>query len=383
MPEAKKVFVAFVLGLLMMLDSRQAFRTISGLGFLELNANDGQAIPHFQFDPTWPKQPLPNDWVVGRVVGVRVDSRDHIWIVHRLSTLEDFEKYAATNPPIAECCRAAPPVLEFDQQGTLLQAWGGPGAGYEWPDSEHGIFVDDQNNVWVGGNGPKDHQILKFTEKGKFLLQVGHKGQGKGSSDTRNFGRPASFDLDRTTNELYVADGYGNRRVIVIDAETGAYKRNWGAYGKPPDDSVPFKYIANGPPGQQFSTPHCVRLSKDGLVYVCDLYNRRIQVFRKDGTFVKEGWVAPNTLEIGSVHDINFSTDAEQRFLYVTDAGNQRIRILRRQDLQVIGTFGHGGHFAGGFTIPHSAAVDSKGNLYVGEGRDGKRVQRFLYKGTR
>ena len=192
-------------------------------------------VPKFELDVSWPK-PLPNKWITGQIPGIAVDSHDHIWVIHRPKTIRDQEKGASLHPPTSECCFPAPAVLEFDMEGNLMQAWGGPGEGYEWPENEHGIFVDYKDNVWIGGNGNNDAQILKFTTKGKFLMQIGHSGQSKGSNDTENLGKPAAMFVYPKTNELFVADGYANRRVIVFDADTGAYKRHWGAYGRRPVD---------------------------------------------------------------------------------------------------------------------------------------------------
>jgi DNA-binding beta-propeller fold protein YncE len=360
-------------------DARQSSQTIQ--------------TPTFAVDPMWP-QPLPNRWILGAVVGVAVDRRDHVWIVHRPSTLQPNETRSIW--------RAAPPVLEFDRQGDMVSAWGGPGAGYEWPDLEHGIYVDDKDNVWIGGGGEKDSHILKFTRDGQFVAQIGKKGQGKGSNDTQNLGAAAQMVVDSASNELYVADGYVNHRVIVFDATTGAYRRHWGAYGKPPDDGYfqaageklpgPFKgvvqnenrpsnYDPAGPPPPQFRIVHAVRISGDGLVYVCDRTNDRIQVFRKDGSFVTEAFVAKETLGSGSVWDIAFSGDAQQTYLIVPDGTNQQIRVLRRDTLQVISVFGRAGHWAGQFYGAHNIAADSAGHLYITETYEGKRVQKFLYKG--
>jgi len=252
--------------------------------------------------------------------------------------------------------RAAPPVLEWDEAGHLVSAWGGPGDGYEWPDLEHGIYLDHEDNVWLGGGGEKDAQILKFTRGGRFLMQVGRKGQNTGSNDTRNLGAAANMTIDRATGELYVADGYVNHRVIVFDAATGAYKRHWGAYGRTPDDSyftragerlpspfsgavqfenAPSQYDPSGPPPPQFRIVHAVRIANDGLVYVCDRTNDRIQVFRKDGTFVKEQFIARRPLGSGSVWDISFSTDPAQTYLIVIDGTNQQVYIVDRQTLDV------------------------------------------------
>lgn len=349
--------------------------------------------PSFSVDPMWPK-PLPKLWLLGAVAGVAVDSKDHVFIVHRPGTLQPNETRSIWG--------AAPPVLEFDPEGNVVSAWGGPGEGYEWPDLEHGIYVDDDDNVWIAGGGPKDAQILKFTRQGKFRMQIGHKGRNRGSNDTENLGGPAQMIVDRSANELYVADGYVNHRIIVFDAETGAYKRHWGAYGKKPDDSYfeeagehlpspfsgavqhenrPSQYDPEGPPAPQFRIVHSVRISRDDLVYVCDRTNDRIQVFRKDGTFVKEAFVARKTLGSGSVWDIAFSTDPAQTYLVVPDGTNQQIWILVRETLEVVTAFGRAGHWAGQFYGAHNIAADSKGNLYVTETYEGKRVQKFLYQG--
>jgi hypothetical protein len=349
--------------------------------------------PVYQVDPAWPK-PLPNRWLVGAIAGIAVDARDHVWVVHRPSTLQPNETRSIW--------RAAPPVLEFDQDGTLLSSWGGPGDGYEWPDLEHGIYLDHEENVWLGGGGDKDAQILKFTRGGKFLMQIGRKGRNTGSNDTQNLGGAASMIVDRDANELYVADGYVNHRVIVFDAASGAYKRHWGAYGKRPDDSyftragerlpgpfngavqhenAPSQYDPNGPPAPQFRIVHSVRIARDGLVYVCDRTNDRIQVFRKDGTYVAEKFIARQTLGSGSVWDIGFSTDAAQTFLVVNDGTNQQVYILRRDTLEVVSAFGQAGRWAGQFYGAHVLAVDSKGDVFIGETYEGKRVQKFLFKG--
>jgi DNA-binding beta-propeller fold protein YncE len=196
------------------------------------------ALPQFQVDPFWPK-PLPNNWILGQVSGIAVDRFDRIWVVHRPGTLNERELAAAQTPPTAKCCFAAPPVLVFDQSGNLLRAWGGPGQGYEWPQSEHGVFIDDNDFVWLAGNGKLDGQLLKFTMDGKFALQVGKSGPIRGSNDTTALGSPADVAVDVEAKEVYAADGYTNRRVVVFDSE-GAYKPHWGAYGnKPSDDKTP------------------------------------------------------------------------------------------------------------------------------------------------
>jgi DNA-binding beta-propeller fold protein YncE len=326
---------------------------------------------------------LPKNWILGQVSGVAVDAQDHVWIIHRPGTLSNNEKAATTDPPTAECCVPAPPVIEFDAKGNVVRAWGGPGAGYEWPTQEHGIAVDHKGNVWVSASAAKDAHVVKFTSDGKFLLQIGRLGQGGGNNDTANLGRPAEMRVDPATNEVYVADGEngGNRRVIVFDADTGAYKRHWGAYGEKPDDGPPPKFDPDGPLPKQFGSAavHCVRIAKDGLVYVCDRGNNRIQVFRRDGTFVNEAVVARPTRRLGSVWDIEFSPD--QQFLYVADGTNMKLWILRRSDLQIVGAFGRMGRNAGQFLGVNALGVDSHGSIFTGEVSDGRRVQKFVFKG--
>jgi DNA-binding beta-propeller fold protein YncE len=345
------------------------------------SAQANVTAPRFEVDPLWPK-PLPNGWLMGMAIGVGVDDRDHVWIVHRPDTLSAAEAAADQNPPTATCCRRAPPVLEFDQAGNLVGHWGGPGEGYEWPGSNHGIFIDFKGNVWIGGNDARDAHILKFTKTGKFLMQFGRKGQSKGSNDTQNFGRVAKIFVDPKENEAYIADGYGNKRVAVIDADTGAFKRYWGAYGRPPSDENIGRYDPDAPPAQHFRTPvHCAELSNDGFVYVCDRPNDRIQVFRKDGTFVKEQFIARRTLGDGSVWDIAFSKDPQQKYLYLADGKNEKVYILDRESLAILTTFGGGGRQPGQFFGVHSLVTDSKGNLYTTETYEGRRLQKFVFKG--
>jgi hypothetical protein len=338
-------------------------------------------VPTFEVDPFWPK-PLPNKFILGQVGGVFVDPQDHVWIVSRPRTLTKDQIGASLDPPAAECCVPAPPVIEFDAAGNYMQGWGGPNPNYEWPNNEHSVFVDYKSNVWIGGNtAGKDAQIVKFTNKGEFLLQIGHAGKSQGDSDLENLNRPAEIYVYQKTNEVFVADGYGNRRVIVFDADTGAYKRSWGAYGNAPDDSAPRVRTYDGAGPAQFNTVHGVRISHDDLVYVSDRSNNRIQVFTPAGKFVKEAFIARGTLDSrGTAFQVVFSPDKEQRFIYVPDGSNDRVRILDRETLQVIGSFGRNGPYAGQWDWLHSIGIDSKGNLYTGESR-GNRVQKFVYKG--
>ena len=342
-------------------------------------AAKAESPPAFQPEPFWPK-PLPEGWILGQVAGIAVAPDDHIWIIHRPASLLDDEKGLEKNPPEYKCCKAAPAVMEFDTEGNLLRHWGGPGAGHAWIKNEHGIHIDKEGNVWVGGND-KDDQIMKFTPDGKFLMQVGRADTPGGSNSTTRLGRPAHMVTDDAAGELYVADGYGNRRVIVFDAKTGAYKRHWGAYGTktPTDDKLPaYQPVAATALSRSFANPvHCVRLSRDGLVYVCDRANDRIQVFRKDGTFVKELQVEPQTLANGSVWDLVLSEDRAQRYIFVADGANMQVVTIDRQTGEKLSSFGRPGHMAGNFKWVHNMAIDSKGTIYTAEVGDGRRVQKF------
>jgi len=356
--------------------------------------------PVFEVDPFWPK-PLPNHWVTGSTIGLAVDAQDNVWTIHRPGSVDaNFkaadltvseavddeaqpgeERRTGGSDPIGACCKVAPPVLVYDQAGNLVKSWGGRGEGYDWPDSNHGITVDHHGNVWLAGNGEKDTQVVKFTNTGKFLLQIGKHGVHNGSNDTQNLWKPTKIFADASANEVYVSDGYGNRRVIVFDAATGAYKRHWGAYGNKPDDGRLPPYNPDGPPAKQFTTVHCVIASDDGFVYVCDRVNDRIQVFRKDGTFVREAFVDRRTYRSGSVWDMTLSRDPQQTYIYVANGVDQKINVLLRSTLEVLTSFGDGGRQPGQFYGVHNLATDSKGNLYTTETYSGARVQRFLYKG--
>ena len=327
-------------------------------------------VPVFDVDPFWPR-PLPNSGLMGQASGVAVDRRDHVWVVQRPKSLTEDERGATLKPPRSLCCAPAPPVMEFDKSGALVQAWGGPGAGHPWPENEHGIYVDDRDHVWLAGNGPKDGMILKFARDGKFLMKIGEPGVVGDDRDTRHLNRPSNVAVDGPARELFVADGYGNHRVIVFDADTGAYKRHWGANGRPPGD----------PGVKPFETPvHCIRISRDGHVYVCDRRNNRIQVFRKDGAFVREFVVAPETRGGGSTWDVDLSADRGQTHLYTADGENNQVWMLLRDSGRVVGAFGRSGRSAGHFHWVHNMAVDSAGNIYTTEVDSGKRAQKFTLK---
>ncbi len=381
-----------------------------------LAAQGQPQAPKFEVEPLWPKPfPQKKAWILGSVTGVTVDAQDHIWVVHRgVDSLQTNEKGPALEPWASSCCFAAPQILEFDTAGTLMNSWDPKtGSGYDWPHDPAGIAVDDKGNVWIagglptpsfappargrgpapaagaagGGRGaapaapagpPADAQVLKFDKTGKIVLQIGKAGTTGDANSTANFNRPGGIAVDSAANEVYVADGFGGHRIAVFDATAGAFKRSWGAYGEKPNDTDPGKYDPSAPPSKQFHTLSCVKIAKDGLVYVCDRQNDRIQVFQKDGKFVKEGFVSKTTTGDGSVWDVAFSPD--QRILYVADGHDKTVYMLDRASLETIGRFGDGGRYPGLFYGVGSVAVDSNGNVYTGETNDGKRVQKFVKK---
>ena len=341
----------------------------------------GQA-PTFRVDPAWPK--IPNNWQFGQVASVSIDQQDHVWVLQRPGTLEPAEKP-----------RAAPPLLEFDPAGNFVQAWGGPGPGYEWPNSEHGVYVDPKGFVWIGGNGAKDNHILKFTKTGKFVMQIGRAGQSKGNSDTQNLNQPADTFVYAKTNELFVADGYGNRRVIVFDADTGKFKRMWGAFGNKPTDEAPNPALpdAEEKGAAQFVQPvHAARVSNDGFVYVSDRGGKRVQVFTVEGKYVTQVFIgreckAPECGNGTTAASTAFSADPEQRLLYVGNRSQAKVMVFNRRTLQLLDSFGRWGSAPGEFGTLHHMAADSKGNLYVTEVTplkpENRRIQKFVFTGAK
>lgn len=351
-----------------------------------------EGVAQFRVDPFWPK-PLPNNWILGQVAGTAVDSNNNVWIIHRPWTVQATNAGSTPrqtvrdntwghDPLQALCCTTAPPVIAFDPEGNVIQAWGGnsPNGEYEWFNSEHGIYVDHNGFVWVAGNGDDDHHMMKFTQDGEFVMQIGGIGVSGGSNDTESVNRVAAMVVDPETNELYVADGYGNRRLIVFDAETGEYRRHWGAYGEAPVDEDPGPWDPNAPPSRTWRTPvHGVTISNDGLVYVTDRPSNRIQVFQKDGTYVQETVLAPETYGPGSTWGVELDPlDPEQRFLYVPDGTNNKVWALDRETLEPVYSWGRGGRQPGQFDWLHYMAFDSQGNLYTGEVQTGHRVQKFI-----
>ncbi|MSR22326.1 MAG: hypothetical protein EXR92_02090 [Gemmatimonadetes bacterium] len=346
-------------------------------------ASGGRMVPKFQVDPTWPT--IPNGWILGEVSSVAVDDQDHVWVLHRPGTLTE-----------EEAPRSAPAVLEFDQDGKFVQGWGGKAMSNEkftWPETEHGVYVDYQGFVWLGGNATND-QVLKFTKTGEFVMKIGSADEVVGNSNPRRFGRAADTFVYPPTNELFVADGYGNRRVIVFDATSGEFKRMWGAFGNVPTDGTADPewaktMVGDGPP--QFSQPvHAARVSNDGLVYVSDRGGKRVQVFNIDGTYVTQVWIgreclAPVCGNGNTVASTAFSPDPEQQFLYVGNRSQARVMVLDRKTLEVLDWFGGWGSSPGQFGTLHHMDTDSQGNIYVTEVSPltpgNRRVQKFVFVG--
>jgi len=428
------------------------------------HASSTGKTPRFVIDPSWP-QPLPNNWLLGQIGGLYVDQHDHVWVYNRPRTLTTEEAGLEGPVPgatdahgqpinglgqvraygaVADCCKAAPSVMELDSDGKLLRAWGGPSdpgfiggkckaeAGCIWPSSEHGIYVDHNDNVWISGNsaaasgqgGPPwatnkeggDGFVLKFDRDGNFKLRIGGTPKGPNSNDTHGgindtplLYQAADMVVDPATNRLYISDGYGNRRVLIVDANTGKYIGHFGAYGNNPVDDAAATaagtWIAGYSKGNKkpafFRNPvHCVKIANDGKIYVCDRGNDRIQVFDKNAPalgkpcsnpagaagkcgFVAEQLISEHTNIIGTAVSMNFSSDKAQSCLYVGDNANMTIYILNRSNLQELGRLGRSGRMPGEFHYLHQVSVDSKGNIYTAEVDTAKRIQKFLrYGGT-
>lgn len=342
------------------------------LAACDSGANTDQAAAsapvQFQVDTQWP-QPFPANWVPGDVTGIAVDGRDHAWVLTPPDSLTTEERAAGGDDAIR-----LPTVVELDPAGVVVQTWPVPTGELAWPVTPHGIFVDHTDHVWVGYRD--DHRVVKFTRAGEHVFTIGEKGVTLGSNDPEHLGAPAGIWVDPETNEVYVADGYRNRRVVVFDGATGAYLRHWGAYGEQPDDSYVYDAEAEGgAPARQFSTAHGITGSRDGRIYLADRRNGRVQVFGHDGAFIAERILPPTGDATASIYDVALSKDAAQELLFVAD-GNGKVWVLRRDDLEVVGEIGSPGREAGQFTTPHNLAMDSRGVLHVADAQ-GRRVQRF------
>jgi len=340
----------------------------------------GGDVPTFTVDPSWPLE-MPDKWIMGAVTAVFVDAQDHVWVTHLPETLTPEEISAVQDPPLGTCCVPAPVVIEFDAQGNVVQGWGDPATQdiSEFPRNAHGLFIDHNDFVWIGTF--RHHRVMKFTRSGELVMQIGEYEVTGDSNNESLLGGPSGIWVDPSTNEVFISDGYSNRRVIVFDGETGAYLRHWGAYGERPDDTYRSNRDPAGPAPRQFSTPHGLIGSNDRLIYVADRRGNRIQVFQQSGEFVTEKIIAPETRSSGSAFVVGLSPDADQEWLYLADGTNHKVWVLRRSDLEVVGEFGRGGRQVGQFLRPHGMSVDSQGNIYVGEASTGRRVQKFTVTG--
>ena len=333
--------------------------------------SSANGIPVFEVDASWPK--LPPSWRMASAIGLMVDRQGHVWVSHRAELLTDsMLALAAEQPGVA-----APLVMELDASGSVVQSWGDPAHVAGYPPVLHSLFEDHNGFIW--SNARDQQQIIKFNRSGERVLTIGRLNETRGSADTETLGRPADLQVDPETNELFVVDGYTNRRVIVFDAETGAYKRHWGAYGEPPDDAYQ-RDTTSSEPSRQFDLVHNLVLSSDGLLYVADQNNSRIQVFERSGKFVAEKIIRPGD---GAATAIALSHEPGQPFVYVGDGSEDKVWILRRSDLEVLGSFGSRGSAPGQFGRPHNMDVDAEGNLYVTEAAPGMRVQKFVHRGYR
>ena len=326
-----------------------------------------QAPPRFEVDPSWPK-PLPEDWVFGRLGGVCVDSHDHVAVVDRRDITDEE----------AETSHRAPPIVIFDTAGSVMKSMGDPNA---VPQSIHGCFFDQENNIWVAGNG--DGIIQKYSHEGKLLLQIGKRGvfdtsdgtrQGKAkNSSPEQFFLPAGVAIDPGNGDIYVADGYGNRRVAVFD-KSGKFLRQWGRQATEEE-------IRAGAPGAFAQLVHCIALGNNGLVYVCDRQGDRVHVYDKAGNFQRNIWIRTGALALpdsrGTAWSVAFSRDPGQKFLFVMNGRNEQVHILDHASGAILASFGRPGHQIGNFIHGHTIALDSKGNLYVAETDWGRRVQKF------
>jgi DNA-binding beta-propeller fold protein YncE len=410
-----------------------AFLVVVGIGVAALNRSaEAQGAPAYRVVPLWPQPFRDDSWVIGSITGVATDAQNNVWVVHRgNASLEGNEKGMLNIPPAAAasssvCCISAPVVLQFDAAGKLLQGWGGPSSTYKWPETPGGITVDAKGNVWIAAAGedaapvvagrgrgaapaaagrgrgdapapppppPGDAHVLKFSNDGRYLMTIGTPGKMDGPDSQTTLNRPAATAYDAAANEIYVADS-GNHRIVVFDADKGTYKRHWGAYGEKPTAEGGGPYSASGAASRQFRDVTCVEIARDGNVYVCDRSSNRIQVFDKTGKFIREGVIAKNTMGAtvslgggaagvvsahGSVYDIAFSNDAAQRYIFVADGTNKKVRVVQRDNLTEVGTIGNGGgRYPGQFLVVDAVASDAQGNVYTGENHHGKRVQKFV-----
>ena len=380
---------------------------LAGSAGLESRQAPGQAMdesgaPQFRVDPFWPR-PLPNRWSMQQVTGLHVDHMDHVWFLNRANAAEGDEIGGDGNPSRIECCVRSPELIELDQQGTVVHAWGGAAHHPQWPTNLQTVIADTKGFVWVSGTNPQD-SILKFTRDGKFVWDFGHRPppeaamMPENNQETGFLINKGRFQLDEVANELYIIQ---QKRVVIYDASTGAYKRGWGGHGMPLSEVSnepipPYTWTGAPPPDEKNFVPdlHFVEISKDRLVYIGERGQNRIEVFTTDGKFVKEFYVSPNTPgqrvgegcgglnnpklpPCGTTYKLAISKDPQQKFLYVADGTNNKVWILDRQSGRTLGSFGSNGRYAGMLHWINAIGIDSRGNIYTGEVEHAKRIQKF------
>jgi hypothetical protein len=363
-------------------------------------AVDAHGAPQFRVDPFWPG-PLPNRWSMQQVTGLHVDHLDHIWFLNRGNAAEGDEIGGDGNPPRIDCCVRGPELLELDQDGKVLNAWGGPGYHDKWPTNLQTVIADREGYVWVSGTAPQD-SILKFTREGELVWDFDHRPpEGaqlpEDNQQTDVLVSKGRFQLDQDAREIYIINW---KRVLVYDMDTGDFKRGWGGHGMPlseiSNDPIPdYEWTGAPPPPEENFVPdlHFLEIADDGLLYVGERGQNRIQVFRKDGTWVEDFHVAPQTPgrgpgcgglrdtsapPCGSTYKLAISRDAEQKHLYVADGTNNRIWILDRAGGEMLGSFGGNGRYAGQLHWVNAIGMDSDGNIYTGEVEHAKRIQKFM-----
>jgi hypothetical protein len=359
-----------------------------------------QPMPRFAVDASWPT--LPDSWLLGQVPGLSVDKYDHVWILQRPNSLGRMDVGLAASPSIALCCEPAPHVIRFTPQGTVDKAWGGESHAptvdgvNQWPINVHGLYVDQNDTVWLAGNGKDDHVVLNLDFEGKLLNLLGKRGDTRGNMDQTTFGNPADIFHDTTHDEVVISDGYINARVASFSTKEKRAKHIVGAYGKPPTGPTregAFDQSQAAQPqsqGVDINNPlfgniiHCINQDSEGFIYACDRRNNRVQIFKRETSgeisFVKNLPVAAETGGVGSATDVALSPD--ETYLYVADMMNGRIWIYRRETLALLGSIGRNGRYPGQFTWLHSIDTDSHGNLYTTEVNTGRRVQKLVFQGV-
>ena len=372
----------------------------SGLALMQTDSIEGAKMPRFAADPSWPQ--LPEGHLIGQVSGVSVDKEGDIWVVNRPNSLHSMDTGALRNPPISLCCKPLDEVIEFSPDGRIKRNWSGRdsapviGGEIQYPSNIHGIFVDSLNTIWMAGNGPGDHLVVRYTADGEYLGQFGLRNETKGNLDRQALGNPADISFDPSTSRVLIADGYTNRRIIEFNYNTKNFTKYWGAFGGLPEDSsrqedFDFTQAMTTPEGGVdpktlvFSDiVHCIVRGPDQLLYACDRRNNRIQVFAESQngaiTYRESIEIAPLTGGTGSATDIAWSPNGS--FMYVADMINGRIWVFDTKTREKVGSIGRPGRYAGQFHWLHSLDADSEGNLYATEVHTGQRVQKLVFLGV-